>query len=120
FRPYDGTLIAGDAFVTTHQESLAGALLQPREIHGPPQYFTPNWEDAWYSIILLSQLTINAAANGHGRPVYGPKLYYGLERLAEDFWNIAVPDHGRYVDDYAEADEDGVTFVPPRQVNNQH
>src|SRR5207244_5588565 len=37
FRESDRCLIAGDAFVTTKQESLTSALTQkPHEVHGPP------------------------------------------------------------------------------------
>ena len=37
----DGTLIAGDAFVTTRQESLSGAYSQQPEMHGPPARPSP-------------------------------------------------------------------------------
>src|SRR4051812_29789160 len=40
FRESDRLLLAGDAFVTTKQESAVAALLKPRVIHGPPAYFT--------------------------------------------------------------------------------
>ena len=39
FRKRDGLLLAGDAFVTTCQESAFSVLLQKREMHGPPKYF---------------------------------------------------------------------------------
>jgi glyoxylase-like metal-dependent hydrolase (beta-lactamase superfamily II) len=40
-RDSDRTIVAGDAFTTTKQESLVAALTQRAEIHGPPMYFTP-------------------------------------------------------------------------------
>jgi len=43
FREADRLLIAGDAFVTTKQESFVAALLKPVYIQGPPTYFTPDW-----------------------------------------------------------------------------
>src|SRR6478672_1031907 len=43
FRDYDRALIAGDAFVTTKQESLSAVLTQRPEVHGPPAYYTMDW-----------------------------------------------------------------------------
>jgi glyoxylase-like metal-dependent hydrolase (beta-lactamase superfamily II) len=43
FRNEDGVLLAGDAFVTTNQESLIAVMTQKKELHGPPKYFTYNW-----------------------------------------------------------------------------
>ena len=43
FRDSDRTLIVGDAFVTTKQESLMSVMTQRMEMHGPPMYFTPDW-----------------------------------------------------------------------------
>lgn len=43
FRTSDGCLIAGDAFVTTKQESMLFAPFQPRHVRRPPAYFTPDW-----------------------------------------------------------------------------
>lgn len=36
FREADRTLIAGDAFITTKQESALAVLAQRPEVHGPP------------------------------------------------------------------------------------
>ena len=41
WREADRTLIVGDAFVTTAQESVYGVLTQEPELHGPPMYYTP-------------------------------------------------------------------------------
>src|SRR5919206_1762841 len=43
FREADRALIAGDAFVTTKQESAIAALTQRPEVHGPPAYYTSDW-----------------------------------------------------------------------------
>ena len=43
FRDADHALVAGDAFVTTKQESAIAVLTQRPELHGPPMYFTPDW-----------------------------------------------------------------------------
>lgn len=53
FRDSDRTLIAGDAFVTTKQESALAVLTQRPELHGPPAYFTPDWESARSSVQRL-------------------------------------------------------------------
>jgi Metallo-beta-lactamase superfamily len=42
WRDRDRTLVAGDAFVTTRQESVYAALTQEPEMHGPPMYYTPS------------------------------------------------------------------------------
>ncbi|WP_077616772.1 MBL fold metallo-hydrolase [Caenibacillus caldisaponilyticus] len=97
FRGRDRVLIAGDAFITVRQESLAAVLTQREEIHGPPAYFTTDWPNAWESVKKLEALKPSAAFTGHGRPMAGAELARGLERLADHFDEIAIPKHGRYV-----------------------
>jgi len=46
WREADRFLIAGDAFVTTRQESIYSSATQAPEMHGPPMYFTPDWSSA--------------------------------------------------------------------------
>ncbi len=67
-------LIAGDAFVTTKQESLYHVLLQKFKISGPPAYFTPDWENARRSIEKLKHLQIAYCITGHGRVLKSEKL----------------------------------------------
>ncbi|HEX2219784.1 MAG TPA: MBL fold metallo-hydrolase [Gemmatimonadales bacterium] len=98
FRESDRALIAGDAFVTTKQESLVAALTQRRELHGPPAYYTPDWGSSWESVELLSALQPEVAATGHGRPMRGPAMREALRELARDFDRLAVPPRGRYVE----------------------
>ncbi len=98
FRESDRALIAGDAFVTTKQESLVAALTQRRELHGPPAYYTPDWGSSWESVELLSALQPELAATGHGRPMRGPAMREALRELARDFDRLAVPPRGRYVE----------------------
>jgi glyoxylase-like metal-dependent hydrolase (beta-lactamase superfamily II) len=43
WRESDRTLIAGDAFLTTDQESAYAVALQRPEMHGPPMYYTQDW-----------------------------------------------------------------------------
>lgn len=98
FRENDRCLIAGDAFVTVKQESLYEVAMQKQGIHGPPAYFTPDWEAARHSVEQLAALKPEIAATGHGVPMRGQELRRGLEKLAAEFDSIAVPDHGRYVE----------------------
>jgi glyoxylase-like metal-dependent hydrolase (beta-lactamase superfamily II) len=98
FRERDRTLIVGDAFVTTRQESLLYALTQAIEMHGPPAYYTPDWGTAWGSVELLAGLKPEIAATGHGRPMRGAGMRIELQHLASEFGRRALPRQGRYVD----------------------
>jgi glyoxylase-like metal-dependent hydrolase (beta-lactamase superfamily II) len=97
FRNSDRCLVAGDAFVTTKQESLYHVATQKPELNGPPAYFTPDWQAAHDSVRRLAALRPAIAATGHGPAMAGEALTRGLERLAADFDAIAVPKRGRYV-----------------------
>lgn len=97
YRESDGTLIAGDAFVTTRQETLGGALaLRPTLVHRPPAYYTPNWDAARDSVRALAALHPQLAATGHGHPMQGPELDAELARLARNFDEVARPKRGWY------------------------
>jgi glyoxylase-like metal-dependent hydrolase (beta-lactamase superfamily II) len=113
FRDCDRALIAGDAFVTTKQESTLAVLTQHEEIHGPPMYYTCDWENAARSVRNLASLHPEVAATGHGIPPRGAAMRAGLDALAGDFERLAVPSRGRYVPFPAIADENGVVSVPP-------
>ena len=64
FRESDRALIVGDAFVTTKQESALAVLTQRPELHGPPMYFTPDWDRAWSSVKALAALEPLVALTG--------------------------------------------------------
>lgn len=113
FRDEDRTLIAGDAFVTTKQESAAAVLAQLPELHGPPAYYTSDWESARRSVQRLAELEPWRVATGHGPPLEGPEMLAGLHELARHFQWLAVPAQGRYVGQPALANEYGVVAVPP-------
>jgi glyoxylase-like metal-dependent hydrolase (beta-lactamase superfamily II) len=98
FREADSLLIAGDAFVTVRQDSLYKVLVQEEEVNGPPRYLTTDWKAAEKSVLKLAALNPSAAGTGHGRPMSGPGLAEGLQRLADHFGELAVPDHGKYVE----------------------
>jgi glyoxylase-like metal-dependent hydrolase (beta-lactamase superfamily II) len=113
FREHDRVLLAGDAFVTRHGESLLAVMTQTRKVHGPPAYYTSDWGAAHHSVERLLELNPRVAATGHGLPMKGEELLWQLEDLVRDFWTKAVPSHGRYVNEPAITDDQGVISVPP-------
>jgi glyoxylase-like metal-dependent hydrolase (beta-lactamase superfamily II) len=112
FRASDRVLVAGDAVVTTKQESAVAAFTQRPEVHGPPAYFTPDWPSAARSVAALAALEPETLATGHGVPLTGPDVPEALHRLSETFERREVPVQGRYVGRPAVADERGVISVP--------
>jgi glyoxylase-like metal-dependent hydrolase (beta-lactamase superfamily II) len=97
WRDADRSLIAGDAFVTTRQESAYAVAVQAPEMHGPPMYYTTDWEEAHASVESLAALEPAAIITGHGRPIGGPGARSALRRLASDFRRCSIPQQGRYV-----------------------
>lgn len=113
FREKDGVLIAGDACVTTMQESLLAVATQKRYVCGPPKYFTPDWGAAARSVRTLAALEPNVIAAGHGRVMYGDTARKELHKLAKQFWKTGIPATGRYVKEAAEFNQDGIpTHIP--------
>jgi glyoxylase-like metal-dependent hydrolase (beta-lactamase superfamily II) len=119
FRAKDRLLIAGDAFVTTIQESAFSVATQKKIVSGPPKYFTNNWAAAKASVKKLKELHPAIAATGHGKPMYGEELSNGLYTLVEDFDQVAVPSNGRYVNNSAKTNKKGVLYVPPPKPVNR-
>ncbi|WP_252503056.1 MBL fold metallo-hydrolase [Sporosarcina sp. Marseille-Q4943] len=99
FRNDDHAMIVGDAFVTVIQDELYKVFTQEKELGGPPRYLTPDWETAEQSVEILAALRPRIAITGHGVPVEGQWLEENLNRLASEFKSLAVPDHGKFVDD---------------------
>jgi glyoxylase-like metal-dependent hydrolase (beta-lactamase superfamily II) len=97
FRDSDKTLIAGDAFITVRQDSMYKVLIQSKEVNGPPRYFTTDWEAAFDSVKKLQELQPEVVVTGHGKAMEGNELREGLKNLVENFNELAVPDHGKYV-----------------------
>jgi glyoxylase-like metal-dependent hydrolase (beta-lactamase superfamily II) len=97
WRESDRTLIVGDAFITTNQESAYSVMIQRPELHGPPQYYTPDWRMARESVRRLAELEPELVITGHGPPMRGANMRAALSLLARDFDRIAVPAHGYYV-----------------------
>ena len=92
WRVADRTMVAGDAVITTRQEQAYAVAVQAPELHGPPAYFTPDWNAAEASARALAALEPELLVAGHGRPMQGPEMRAALHRLAREFRTLAVPD----------------------------
>ncbi len=112
WRESDRSLIAGDAFITTHMESAYSVITQKPEMHGPPTWLTPDWEAAHRSVATLAALEPDLAVTGHGRAMQGPQMLAALQELAGSFREVAVPPQGRYVQHPARA-ADGSAYCAP-------
>jgi glyoxylase-like metal-dependent hydrolase (beta-lactamase superfamily II) len=117
FRASDKVLIAGDAFVTTRQESLTSVMFQTKELNGPPKYFTCDWHSAKFSVDELANLHPEIAATGHGKPMAANELRQALDELRNNFYETAIPAHGRYVPYPAITNANGVMYIPPKKPN---
>jgi glyoxylase-like metal-dependent hydrolase (beta-lactamase superfamily II) len=94
FRAADRVLLPGDAFCTTKPESFFKAsIVQTSELHGPPAYFTWDWNLARNSVKRLANLEPSVVAPGHGKPLAGAEISAALHKLAANFDEIAVPDN---------------------------
>lgn len=112
FRDSDRTLIAGDAFVTTNQNAALAIATQKVELHGPPAYFTYDWDAAEESVNLLARLNPAAVGTGHGQSIRGLNLQLELSRLVHNFKERSIPSKGRYVREPAVTDEHGIVSMP--------
>lgn len=97
FREKDRVLIVGDAFSTVKQESLMSVFTQKESISGPPKYLTINWKISENSVKFLQSLEPSIALPSHGQPMTGEQLKHHLDILVQDFQNIAVPEHGKFL-----------------------
>jgi glyoxylase-like metal-dependent hydrolase (beta-lactamase superfamily II) len=97
WREEDRVLIPGDAFCTTKPESFfEAALAQKPEVHGPPSYFTSDWNAAGASVRKLAGLNAEVVAPGHGRPMAGAGVAEALRELADRFGEVAVPENVKH------------------------
>jgi len=110
FRPSDATLIAGDAITTMNTDNLFDALRKKKEICRPPTPITYDWAAAGESVRLLARLRPLTIAAGHGNPMLGPDA---SDELYDFAMNFAPPSHGRYANEAARTDENGIVYVPP-------
>lgn len=112
FRKKDHTLLVGDAFVTTNQNSLRDVINQTEEIHGPPAYFTCDWKAAADSVRRLALINPLRVGTGHGVAMHGLDLQLELGRLVSEFPDRAIPSMGRYVKEAAITNENGIVSMP--------
>jgi glyoxylase-like metal-dependent hydrolase (beta-lactamase superfamily II) len=112
WRESDRAIIAGDAFITTRMESAYAVTVQRPEMHGPPMYFTMDFEAAKRSVQMLAKLEPELVVTGHGRAMRGPEMRTALHLLAEHFDHYAVPKNGRYVKEPAIV-SDGTAYRQP-------
>jgi glyoxylase-like metal-dependent hydrolase (beta-lactamase superfamily II) len=91
FRDSDRTLLVGDAFCTTKQESLSAIATQKPELHGPPAYYTSDWDAAKASVEILANLKPQCVAPGHGLAMSGADVEPALDDLAKNFDDVARP-----------------------------
>ncbi len=109
WREADRGLIVGDAFITVAGESAYATALQDPELHGPPKYFTHDWQAASRSVTALAALEPELVVTGHGRAMRGSAMREALHTLAREFDRTAVPREGRYTDNPQRA-EDGSAY----------
>jgi glyoxylase-like metal-dependent hydrolase (beta-lactamase superfamily II) len=112
WRERDRTIIAGDAFITTNQESAYAVAVQKEEMHGPPTYFTSDWQAGKLSVEQLAALEPELVVTGHGRAMRGSEMRVALRKLAQEFAQIAVPKKGHYVLEPARREE-GKAYQKP-------
>ncbi|MBX0290351.1 MBL fold metallo-hydrolase [Hymenobacter sp. HSC-4F20] len=109
FRENDRTLIGADAFATANHESVPELLLQLPKISVAGAPFNYNWQQVRESVQKLAALRPAAIGCGHGPVIKGPEAAAGLQKLADEF---PMPAQGRYVQDPARLDENGVAYLP--------
>ena len=110
FRESDETLLGGDAFATTHHDSVVAVLLDKKQISRAGASFNYDWEACRKSVQILADLNPVAIGCGHGPVVKGMEATEGLRHLADHY---PVPTHGRYVHEAARTDANGVAHLPP-------
>lgn len=115
WRERDATLVAGDAVATADLDSWLGIAMMKPAISRPPSPFTYDWGAARASVKTLAALNPFVVAAGHGEPISGPRVANELSRFAREF---APPEHGRYVNEPAQANEHGVVYEPPAPPDN--
>ena len=102
----------GDAVTTTKQESLLAVATQRIAVHGPPAYFTVDWDAARESAWHLASLLPEVLATGHGVPLRGAVMRHALHMMAAHFDRSERPKFGRYARTPAVMDADGTYDLP--------
>ena len=113
YRPHDRVLIAGDALITTRQESVLSVLMQREELRPPPAYYTIDWDAAEDSANTLAALDPKVLATGHGPTMTGERLQEALAFVIE-YFQYLKPSHGRYLDMPAHPEAEPAHFASSR------
>jgi glyoxylase-like metal-dependent hydrolase (beta-lactamase superfamily II) len=95
-RSEDRVVIAGDAVITTRQESATAVLMQRLEVRPPPAYFTIDWTEARESVRTIAALQPEILTTGHGPTARGASMRQALDGLIRNFTEF-MPRTGRYV-----------------------
>jgi glyoxylase-like metal-dependent hydrolase (beta-lactamase superfamily II) len=111
WREADRALIAGDAVITTAQESAYAVAVQAAELHGPPMYYTQDWPAAKRSVETLAHLGPMLLITGHGHPMQGEDMQRALHVLADQFDEVAHPPHAKYLDHPVSAADGSAYFT---------
>lgn len=112
FRRSDGVLLTGDAVITMNVDTFAGMIGKRKQLCRPPAPATTDWPQARKSVHLLAELRPRVIASGHGFPM--SDAAQELRELADHF---PIPEHGRYVNEPARANESGITYLPPKPLD---
>ncbi|MBA3882550.1 MAG: MBL fold metallo-hydrolase [Chthoniobacterales bacterium] len=110
FRPEDAVLLAGDAFATMDMDSWVGLISARQSLARGGAPFNHDWEATWQSVRKLAALRPSVAACGHGIPICDTNLPARLERFVGRF---RAPSGGRYVQQPAVTDRNGIVSLPP-------
>jgi glyoxylase-like metal-dependent hydrolase (beta-lactamase superfamily II) len=84
-RDEDRVVVAGDAVITTRQESTINVMVQREIVARPPAYFTPDWDAAGRSVRAIADYEPDLLATGHGHPMRGAQMRIELHDLADHF-----------------------------------
>ena len=91
---------------------MLAVMTQRCELHGPPAYYTQDWDRSRDSVRRLSALAPALLVPGHGQPWGGDEMRRRLSALAEHFDDMERPRFGRYTRQPAVADETGIVMLP--------
>ena len=99
FRPADRTLIAGDAFSSSKEDTLFSFSSQKQSQNGETAYATIDWSAARNSIQRLLDLNPSLAIPSHGKPMRGEELSGRLQKLLGQMNEMVKPYPGFYTEE---------------------
>ena len=111
YREDDGTLISGDAISTVDLENLHDILTHTSGIAAGPVSYVSDWQMFIQSVQTLAALRPRVLGAAHGKPLEHRDLAIKLGNFAK---HIAPPEFGRYSQEPARTDENGIVSLPPQ------